>query len=101
MPYNILFIFGAYILGSLPVLYWIGKLKGYDLRLEYDMHLALWRKVGFRYGFIGIVWDLLKGLIPPLIARGFGMDILVVALSGLAVVMGQMWPVFIRYSKWD
>ena len=57
MLYNILYILGSYLLGSLPVLYWIGRIRGYDLRLEYDMHLALWRKVGFREGFPGIIWD--------------------------------------------
>ena len=92
-------ILGAYLLGSLPVLYWIGRMRGFDLRKEYDMHLSLWRKVGYKEGLAGILWDLFKGSIPPLIAWGLDMSPLVVGISGLAVVAGQMWPVFLAFQN--
>ncbi|MDY6834274.1 MAG: glycerol-3-phosphate acyltransferase [Chloroflexota bacterium] len=92
---SILFIFGAYILGSLPVVYLIGRSRGYDLRQEEDMHLSLWRKVGHAEGFIGILWELLKGAGVVIFAR-FVMDAdeWSVACAGLATVVGQMWAVF-------
>lgn len=92
-------IIGAYLLGSLPVIYWIGRMRGFDLRQEYDMHLSLWRKVGFLEGFVGMLWEIFKGIIPPLIARLLDFDILIVALSGLASAVGQMWPIFIKFNK--
>ena len=99
MLVDIVFVAGAYLFGSLPVLYWIGMLKGFDLRQEDDMHQALWRKVGFIEGSAGVLWDIFKGPIPPLIARWLGFDILIVGLSGLAVVAGQMWPIFLRFDS--
>jgi glycerol-3-phosphate acyltransferase PlsY len=99
MLINVALIVGAYLLGSLPVIYWIGRMRGFDLRQEYDMHLALWRKVGFLEGLVGILWEILKGVAPPLAARLLSLDILIVALSGLAAVLGQMWPIFIRFNK--
>lgn len=90
---------GAYLLGSVPVLYWIGKWRGVDLRKEYDAHLSLWRRVGPKEGLAGIVWDISKGAIPPMIGRLMGMDGLAVGLSGLAVVAGQMWPVFLGFRS--
>jgi len=99
MLVNAILIIGAYVLGSLPVIYWIGKMRGFDLRQEYDMHLALWRKVGFVEGLAGILWDILKGAIPPLVAWRLDFGVLIVALSGLAAVVGQMWPIFIWLNK--
>ena len=90
-------VLGAYLLGSLPVLYFIGRLRGFDLRGQ-DMHMALWRKVGYVEGTIGIIWDLAKGVIAPLVAWSLGFSTLMIALSGLAVLTGQMWPIFLRFE---
>jgi glycerol-3-phosphate acyltransferase PlsY len=92
------YILGAYLIGSLPVLYIIGRLRGFDLRGE-DMHLGLWRKVGYVEGAAGIIWDVGKGAMLPLIALlwlDFGVT--VASLSGLAVLVGMMWSVFLRFE---
>ena len=69
MLVEVLFIVCAYLFGSLPVLYWIGRAKGFDLNpKEKDLHQALWREVGYTEGLAGILWDALKGPIPPLMA---------------------------------
>ncbi len=41
------FVIGAYLLGSLPVLYWIGRARGFDLSRDEDLHQVLWREVGY------------------------------------------------------
>jgi glycerol-3-phosphate acyltransferase PlsY len=98
MTAEIAFIFGAYILGSIPVLYILGRLKGFDLRKEDDMHLALWHKVGHFGGTIGIAWDISKGVAVPMVAcNELGFSPLVVGLSGLAVLTGMMWSPFLRF----
>ena len=96
---EILFVIGAYLFGSVPVLFWIGKLNGFDLRQDSDMHLSLWRKVGYKEGLAGILWDLFKGPVPPVTAWLLDFDILIIALSGLAVVAGQMWPIFLCFQN--
>lgn len=93
------FIVGAYLLGSFPLLYLLGRLHGVDLRKYDDMHIALWRNVGRVEGFVGVVFDFAKGLIAVLIAR----EVLHftpgwVAAAGVVAVAGQMWPVFMKFD---
>lgn len=91
-------VLGAYLLGSLPVLYLVGRLRGFDLSEEEDLHMALWRKVGRLEGTVGVVWDLGKGAFAVLAARSLGFELPVVAMAGLAAVAGQMWPIFERFD---
>ncbi len=94
---EVLFILGAYLLGSLPVLYWIGKARGFELSRDEDLHGALWRDVGYAEGLAGISWDVIKGPVPPLLAWALDFSSVTIGLSGLAVTAGQMWPVFTRF----
>jgi len=89
-------ILGAYLLGSLPHLAVLGKLRGIDL--EGDSHLSLWRKGGRLVGTIGILGEFTKGVIPVLIGKSLGFEPIVIALAGLAVVSGQMWSIFSRFD---
>ncbi len=91
-------IFGAYLFGSLPVLFWIGKARNIDIRQEYDAHSALWKKAGRREGLAAILWDIFKGPVFPLIAWGMDLSSLTIGLCGLGVVSGQMWPVFLGFK---
>ncbi len=101
MIFDVLLVIGAYLFGSVPVLFWIGKSKGVDIRRESDAHSALWKKAGHKQGLTAVLWDLFKGPVPPLIAWGFDLGGLTIGLSGLAVTAGQMWPVFLgfRYGE--
>ena len=96
MATDIALVIGAYLFGSLPVLFWIGKANGLDIKQEYDAHSALWKKVGRKAGLAGVLWDIFKGSIPPLIAWGLDLSSITIGLSGLAVMSGQMWPVFLK-----
>jgi hypothetical protein len=91
-------IIGAYLLGSLPIVYLIGRLRGADLRGEEDLHIALWRKVGRIEGLMGMLVDIAKGAIAVLIARALQFDLLFVCLAGLAAVVGEMWPAFFPFK---
>ena len=96
---EIAFAFGMYLLGSFPLMYLMGRRRGVDLREYEDSHIALWRNVGRVEGFIGVVFDFAKGVIAVLVARevmnftpGW------VAIAGVAAVVGQMWPVFLKFD---
>jgi acyl phosphate:glycerol-3-phosphate acyltransferase len=93
---EILFVFVCYLVGAFPHLYLLGRLKG--LRLSGDLHMALWREGGRPLGTIGFLLELVKGISVVLIGRALSFDIGVVALGGLAVVLGQMWPVFYHFD---
>ncbi len=92
-------IIGSYLLGSFPLLYLLGRLHGVDLRQYEDMHIALWRHVGRVEGFIGVTFDFAKAVIVVLLARNVGgFDPGWVATAGVVTVMGQMWPVFLKFD---
>ena len=95
---NTLMVLGAYLFGALPVLLFIGRVRGSDLSQEEDLHFALWRKVGRLEGTLGVIWDLGKGAVCVLVARALGFSPPVVAAAGVAVVVGQMWPAFDRFD---
>ena len=93
---DVALILGAYLLGSLPHLSALGKLRGIDL--EGDLHISLWQRTGRLTGVIGILAEFAKGVIPILVGKGLGFDLFIIVLAGLAVVSGQMWPVFSRFD---
>jgi glycerol-3-phosphate acyltransferase PlsY len=98
MLVNILWIIGAYLYGAVPVVYLIGRLRGVDLSKEEDMHISLWHKVGRVEGFFGILWDIIKGAIAVLIVdRALHLEAWVVAGVGVAVILGELWPVFLKF----
>lgn len=98
MLVKILWIIGAYLYGAVPVVYLIGRLRGVDLSKEEDMHISLWRKVGRIEGALGIAWDVAKGGIAVLVVdRAIGLEDWVVAGVGVAVIIGEMWPVFLNF----
>ena len=93
---NVALILGAYLLGSVPHLLFLGRLRGIDL--EGDLHISLWRKGGRLVGTMGILGEFAKGVTPVLVGRSLGFDLSIVVLAGLAVVSGQMWPIFSRFD---
>jgi glycerol-3-phosphate acyltransferase PlsY len=95
---EILLIVVAYLVGSLPFVYLLGRLRGYDLRKEDDMHLSMWRKVGRVEGATAIMWEVLKGAGVVLVARSLGFETWAVACAGVVAVGGQMWSVFLGFS---
>lgn len=93
---DVALVLGAYLLGSLPHLSVLGKLRGVDL--EGDLHISLWRRGGRLVGTIGILGEFAKGAIPVLVGKSLGFDLSIVVLAGLVAVSGQMWPVFSRFD---
>jgi glycerol-3-phosphate acyltransferase PlsY len=95
---ELVLILGSYLLGSLPFMYIMGRLKGVDLREHDDMHIALWRNVGRMQGLLGVFFDFAKGAIVVVAARSAGFEPGWVAFAGVAAVAGQMWPVFMKFD---
>jgi len=92
----------SYLMGSFPSAYLAGKIrKGIDIRREGSRNAGATNVlivVGPIFAALVYVADLLKGLIPVLLARNFiGTDISM-GLCGLAAILGHDFPVFIRFS---
>jgi glycerol-3-phosphate acyltransferase PlsY len=95
---DIALIIGAYLLGSLPYMILLGRARGIELSHEEDLHMALWNKAGRLYGLSGIVVDALKGAIPVIVGFSFHLHLAAIAASGVAAIVGQMWPVFRKFD---
>jgi len=93
---DVALILGAYLLGSLPHLSALAKLRG--IELDGDYHISLWERAGPLLWFTGTLGEFAKGAIPVLIAKGLSFSLPMVALAGLAAVSGQMWPIFSRFD---
>ena len=89
-------ILGAYLLGSVPHLSLLAKLR--HVNLDGDFHQNLWNRAGKTIGVIGISGEFAKGIIPILVGNGLDFSLTTVAIAGLAAVCGQMWSIF---SKFD
>jgi glycerol-3-phosphate acyltransferase PlsY len=93
---DILFLAVAYLIGALPHLVFLARLK--HLPAEGDLHIALWQQAGAAWGILAIGIDVLKGVLAVSLARWIGFDQWTVALAVMAVTAGQMWPVFHHFD---
>jgi glycerol-3-phosphate acyltransferase PlsY len=94
----ILFIAAFYFFGAIPFMILIGRIKGFDLTHEPDLHHALWYKVGRNWGILGFMLDVFKGILPILIGFLLALPLWVTMLAALASLCGQMWPVFRKFD---
>jgi len=92
---------GGYIVGSLPFSHLAARLsRGIDLRYCGTGQVGagnLYRVASKRIGIAAITFDFFKGLMMVWLAQSLGMDIAQQITTGLAVVIGHNWSVFIRF----
>ena len=92
----------GYLLGSIPSAYIAGRLfKGIDMRNVGDGRIGAaytYREVGHVAGAIVLVTDISKGMVAVLIADILGAQLAVVLLTGLAVIVGHNWSIFMEFK---
>lgn len=97
-----LWTFGAaYLAGSFPTAYLVGKVNGVDLRTVGSGNLGatnVFRTLGWKWGLLVYVVDGLKGLLPTLllppavgVATGWPWGVLV----GVLTIVGHVKPIFL------
>ena len=90
----------AYLLGSMPFGYWIGRLRGVDLRAEGSGNTGATnalRVLGRKLGVLVMALDIGKGTLAVLIAAqlgGTGTEV----LAATAAVIGHAFPVFLSFK---
>ncbi|MFC2058017.1 glycerol-3-phosphate acyltransferase [Chloroflexota bacterium] len=91
----------AYLLGSIPTAYIAGRLlKRVDIRTLGDRNMGAantYREIGPQAGVGVFVADVSKGALVVLITRLAPVSETVMFLSGVAVVAGHNWPVFLGF----
>jgi glycerol-3-phosphate acyltransferase PlsY len=99
---SILSIVIAYLLGAIPFAYVAGRLKkDIDIRYAGGGNVGatnVLREVGTGAGLLVLAADILKGTLAVLIAKWFGVNMLVVFIAGLAAVIGHNWSIFIGFD---
>ncbi|MGA7678288.1 MAG: glycerol-3-phosphate acyltransferase [Dehalococcoidia bacterium] len=90
----------AYLLGSIPFAYIIGKLSGFDVRKVGDRNAGtfnVFRHAGLGAGIATLIADVGKGVLAIVVAKLLSAHELVVFGAGVAAVIGHNWPVFLRF----
>ena len=100
--YNIFAIATAYLLGSFPSAYVIGRiLKRIDIRETGSGNVGgmnIYRAAGFLPGILTVLLDIGKGVLAVLLAVNWSEEPLVVFMAGLLVVLGHNYSVFLRFK---
>jgi glycerol-3-phosphate acyltransferase PlsY len=99
MPWLIVTL--GYFIGSIPTAYIAGRLlKGKDIRQMGDANMGAanaFRQLGAKVGVtVGII-DAVKGTLAVVIAQLANVPQLAVLATGVAVVVGHNWPVFLHF----
>lgn len=90
----------AYLLGSIPFAYLIGRLKGMDIRAVGDRNVGafnVFRHIELTAGVSTLAADIGKGVLAIVVAKALSGEVMVAFLAGGAVVAGHNWPVFLRF----
>lgn len=99
---NITLILGAYLFGSLAAAIILCRMLGLgDPRQEGSGNPGatnVMRLHGKKAGFIALLGDLLKGLIPVLLARYLGASDTIIAITALAAFIGHLFPIFFGFK---
>ncbi len=92
----------GYLLGSMPTGYLAGKwIAGIDLRLKGSGSTGatnVLRHVGKWPALIVFLLDVIKGAIPVVVARSFGLNDYWQVVAGLAALIGHIWPVWLGWK---
>jgi glycerol-3-phosphate acyltransferase PlsY len=97
----LLWIAGAYLLGSIPTGLLLGKLYGIDVRKEGSGNIGatnLYRTAGRKVGIITLLGDCLKGMVPVLLAWKLGYSEPIQAWIGLAAFCGHVFSIFLLFK---
>ncbi len=98
---GIVLVLVGYLLGAVPVGYLVGRAFGVDVRTVGSGNIGtanVLRAAGKWAAILTLLGDMLKGLIPVVLARGLVENEWLHAAVALAAVVGHCWPVFLRFK---
>lgn len=103
--FNIVLIGASYLLGSISTAIIVCKLMGLGDPREGGSGnpgatnvLRIGGEKGKKAAGITLAGDMLKGLLPVLIAHALGLDALTIILVGFAAFVGHLYPVFFGFK---
>lgn len=96
----ILFIIIGYLLGSIPTALIVSKSKNMDIRKLGSGNIGgtnTFRVLGKKAGYLVVTVDILKGVLPTLIALIYG-DIVYAVFAGMAASVGHSYSIFANFK---
>ena len=97
----ILWVVGAYLVGSIPFGFLVGKMRGKDIRTLGSKNIGatnVYRTVGKSWGILAFACDFLKGLLPTLATQRYGNADWLPLAVGIMTVAGHMWTCFMKFK---
>ncbi|MDD5038965.1 MAG: glycerol-3-phosphate acyltransferase [Dehalococcoidales bacterium] len=95
-------VIGAYLLGSIPTAYLIGKwTRGIDIRQYGSGNVGasnVMATISKRWSIIVTFFDIGKGALMVYAARILGLGIAQQATIGIAAIIGHNWPMFLNFQ---
>jgi len=91
----------AYLCGSIPFGLLLAKTQNMDIREHGSGNIGatnVARTMGKKAGFITLAGDVLKGLLVVFIASQWFENTMVIALAGLAVFLGHLYSIFLKFK---
>ncbi len=99
---GIAFVIASFLIGSIPWGYVAGRIsRGIDLRTVGSGGTGatnVLRTLGARASALVALLDILKGVLPVIIAKAAGFDAAWVATAAVAAVVGHCWSPFIGFK---
>ena len=95
-----LYILLAYLLGSIPFGLLAGKLKGVDIRKHGSGNIGttnVFRVCGKGLGIPVFILDVLKGLVPVLLAKSHTMGAIPI-FCAVAAILGHNFPIWLKFK---
>lgn len=97
-----LFLILAYLLGSIPTGVIVAKAFGsIDPRTQGSKNIGatnVFRTGGKKLGIITLAGDILKGLIPVALAKGYVDSFFWIGAIALAAFLGHLYPIFLKFK---
>lgn len=100
MSVFLLILFG-YLSGSIPFGWLVGRIYNIDIQKQGSGNIGatnVYRTIGPIAGWSVFILDMLKGSLPVLAALIATKDPLITVLTGLAAVLGHLFPVFLKFK---
>ena len=91
----------AYLCGSIPFGVLLAKTQNMDIREHGSGNIGatnVARTMGKKAGLITLAGDLLKGLLVIFIASQWFEKTMIIALAGLAVFLGHLYSIFLKFK---
>ncbi|MBT0666045.1 glycerol-3-phosphate 1-O-acyltransferase PlsY [Geobacter pelophilus] len=102
MTVELIIVIAAYLVGSIPTGLLLARLMGgVDIRTTGSGNIGatnVSRTLGWKVGVLTLLGDCLKGVVPVLVARHFGVTEGWLALTAFAAFAGHVYTVFLRFK---